>query len=109
MSVRRVVPNVAPDQLDQGRGCYAGLLGLQVAMDLGWIVTFASPSNPTAQLSVLRQGATAPVVARATVEVAAVDAVHAGAVRRGLGVVHPLTDEPWGCGASSSRTRTGWW
>jgi len=25
-----------------------------------------------------------------------VDAVHAEAIRRGLDVVHPLTDEPWG-------------
>jgi uncharacterized glyoxalase superfamily protein PhnB len=59
-------------------------------------VTFVSPSNPTAQLSVLRQDATAPVVAPVTVEVADVDAVHAEAVRRGLELVHPLTDEPWG-------------
>jgi uncharacterized glyoxalase superfamily protein PhnB len=29
-------------------------------------------------------------------EPAAVDAVHAEAVRRGLRVVYPLTDEPWG-------------
>jgi uncharacterized glyoxalase superfamily protein PhnB len=55
-----------------------------------------SPSNPTAQLSVLRQDASAPVVPQVTVEVADVDAVHAEAVRRGLAIVHPLTDEPWG-------------
>jgi uncharacterized glyoxalase superfamily protein PhnB len=63
---------------------------------MGWILTLVSPSNPTAQLSVLRQDATAPVVAQLTVEVADVDAVHAEALRRGLEVVHPLTDEPWG-------------
>jgi hypothetical protein len=49
-----------------------------------------SPSNPTAQLSVLREDATAPVGAQVTVEVADVDAVHAEAVRRGLELVHPL-------------------
>jgi putative effector of murein hydrolase len=63
-----------------------GLLGFQVAMDLGWIMTLVSPSNPTAQLSVVRQDATAPVVAQVTVEVAGVDAVHAQAVRRGLAI-----------------------
>jgi catechol 2,3-dioxygenase-like lactoylglutathione lyase family enzyme len=31
-----------------------------------------------------------------SIEVDDVDAVHAEAVRRGLRVVHPLTDEPWG-------------
>lgn len=85
-----------------------GLLGFQVAMDLGRILTLGSPSNPTAQLSVVRQDATAPVIPQVTVEVADVDAVHAEALRRGLGIVHPLTEEPWGCGASSSRTPTGW-
>ncbi len=96
MSIRRVVPNVASDKPDACRDFYAGLLGFRVAMDLGWIVTFVSPSNPTAQVSVLRKDATAPVVPQITVDVADVDAVHAEAVRRGLELVHPLTDEPWG-------------
>jgi catechol 2,3-dioxygenase-like lactoylglutathione lyase family enzyme len=96
MSIRRVVPNIASDKLEASRDFYVGLLGFQVAMDMGWILTLVSPSNPTAQLSVLRQDATAPVIAQVTVEVADVDAVHAEAVRRGLEMVHPLTDEPWG-------------
>ena len=96
MSIRRVVPNIASDKPDACRDFYAGLLGFQVAMDLGWILTFVSPTNPTAQLSVVREDATAPVVAQTTVEVADVDAVHAEAVRRGVELVYPLTEEPWG-------------
>jgi uncharacterized glyoxalase superfamily protein PhnB len=96
MSIRRVVPNVTSDTPDASRGFDAGLLGFQVGMDMGWTTTFVSPSNPTAQVSVVREDATAPVVPQFTVEVADVDAVHAEAVRRGLEVVHPLTDEPWG-------------
>jgi catechol 2,3-dioxygenase-like lactoylglutathione lyase family enzyme len=96
MSIRRVVPNIASDKLDECRDFYAGLLGFRVAMDMGWVMTFVSPSNPTAQVSVLREDASAPVVPQVTVEVADVDAVHAEAVRRGLEIVHPLTDEPWG-------------
>jgi catechol 2,3-dioxygenase-like lactoylglutathione lyase family enzyme len=34
------VPNVASDKPDASRDFYAGLLGFQVAMDMGWIVTF---------------------------------------------------------------------
>jgi catechol 2,3-dioxygenase-like lactoylglutathione lyase family enzyme len=96
MSIRRAVPNIASDKVDASRDFYVGLLGFQVAMDMGWIMTFVSPSNPTAQVSVVRQDATAPVVAQITVEVADVDAVHDEALRRGLAMVHPLTDEPWG-------------
>jgi catechol 2,3-dioxygenase-like lactoylglutathione lyase family enzyme len=90
------VPNIASNKLDECRDFYTGLLGFQVAMDMGWIMTFVSPSNPTAQLSVLREDASAPVVPHITVEVADVDAVHAETLRRGLDIVHPLTDEPWG-------------
>ena len=96
MSISRVVPNIASDKLEASRDFYTTLLGFQVAMDLGWILTLVSPSNPTAQLSVVREDATAPVIPQVTVEVADVDAVHAEAVRRGLELVHPLTDEPWG-------------
>jgi catechol 2,3-dioxygenase-like lactoylglutathione lyase family enzyme len=96
MSIRRVVPNITSDTPDDSRSFYAGLLGFQVAMDMGWIMTFVSPSNPTAQVSVVRGDASAPVVPQITVEVADVDAIHAEAVRRGLDIVHPLTDEPWG-------------
>jgi catechol 2,3-dioxygenase-like lactoylglutathione lyase family enzyme len=96
MSIRRVVPNIASDDPAACRDFYAGLLGFRVAMDMGWIMTFASPSNPTAQVSLLTADASAPVVPQVSVEVADVDAVHAEAVRRGLEIVHPLTDEPWG-------------
>jgi catechol 2,3-dioxygenase-like lactoylglutathione lyase family enzyme len=61
-----------------------------------WIMTLVSPSNPTAQVSVLRQDASAAVIPQLTVEVADVGAVHADGLRRGLELVHPLTDEPWG-------------
>ena len=96
MSIRRAVPNIVSVTPDESRSFYAGLLGFQVAMDMGWIITFVSPSNPTAQVSVVREDASAPVVPQITVEVGDVDAIHAEAMRRGLDIVHPLTDEPWG-------------
>jgi catechol 2,3-dioxygenase-like lactoylglutathione lyase family enzyme len=96
MSIRRAVPNIVSDTPDESRSFYAGLLGFQVAMDMGWIITFVSPSNPTAQVSVVHEDASAPVVPQITGEVGDVDAIHAEAMRRGLDIVHPLTDEPWG-------------
>jgi len=95
MSVSRVVPNIRSDRFDECRTFYVELLGFEVAMDMGWIMTFVSPTNPTAQISVMRSDATAPVVPQLSVEVADVDAVHAEAVRRGLEIVYPLTDESW--------------
>jgi predicted enzyme related to lactoylglutathione lyase len=75
---------------------YAEVLGLEVVMDLGWIVTFAAPDNPRAQISVMRQDASASVQPDVSIEVDDVDAAHAAAQRLGCEIVHPLTDEPWG-------------
>lgn len=82
--------------MDESREFYVGLLGFDVAMDMDWVVTFASPMNPTAQVTVMKRDATSPVQPQLSVEVSDVDAVHADAVRRGDEVVYPLTDEPWG-------------
>ena len=96
MSVRRVVPDINSARVDESREFYVGVLGFKVAMDLGWVVTFASPTNPTAQITIIRDDGSSRVVPQVTVEVEDVDAVHAEAVRRGAEVVYPLTDERWG-------------
>ena len=96
MSIRRVVPNIQTERSDESREFWSGLLGFRLGMDQGWIQTFVSPSNPTAQVSIIRADQSAPVVAAISVEVGDVDRIHAEAERRGLEIVHPLTDEPWG-------------
>ena len=97
MSIRRVVPNIKSKLLDESRAFYVDLLGFQVAMDMGFIVTLVSPNNPTAQISLLRdeEGSTTPHP-HLSIEVADVDEVHGRATERGLKIIYPLTDEPWG-------------
>ena len=75
---------------------YTGVLGLQVVMDHGWIVTLSDPQRPDAQLSLVTHDESAPVVPGASIEVDDVDAAYRLAVERGAEIVHPLTDEPWG-------------
>jgi predicted enzyme related to lactoylglutathione lyase len=96
MTIRRVVPNFRSADPAGSRAFYERVLGLELGMDMGWIVTFVSPDNPTAQVGLIRADATAPVHPDASVEVADVDAAHARAVDHGCEIVHPLTDEPWG-------------
>jgi catechol 2,3-dioxygenase-like lactoylglutathione lyase family enzyme len=95
VSVRRVVPNVRSEDVAASRGFY-GLLGFEEAMDLGWIVTLASPVAPGAQVSFMAADLTAPVVADMSVEVDDVDAVYAAVRGSGAEIVHPLQDEEWG-------------
>jgi predicted enzyme related to lactoylglutathione lyase len=96
MSIRRVVPNLPSDRFDESRAFYADFLGFRVAMDMGWVMTFASPDNPTPQITLLAGSDAAGPHPHISIEVSDVDAVHADAVARGLTIVYPLTDEPWG-------------
>ncbi len=96
VSVRRVVPDFQAPEPAAAAEFYAQVLGLEVVMDLGWIVTFAAPDNPAAQISVMRQDATASVQPDVSIEVDDVDAAYAAAQRLGREILHPLTDEPWG-------------
>lgn len=98
MTISRVVPNLVSSDMEASRAFYVDFLGFKVVMDLGWIVTYASPTNPTAQISISPGDALGGQQMRPylSIEVDDVDAVHAAALARGYDVVHPLTDEPWG-------------
>ena len=100
MTIRRAIPNLLSGDLAATRDFYAGFLGFDVAMDEEGFMMFASPDNRTAQVTIadkhtpgLDRGIRE---ARVSVEVSDVDALHEDAVRRGLEIVYPLTDEPWG-------------
>jgi uncharacterized glyoxalase superfamily protein PhnB len=95
MSVRRVMPDIQSDALEESRDFY-GLLGLEEVMNLGWVMTLASPSNPTAQVTFMSHDATAPVTPDMSVEVADVDAAYAAMTESGAEIVRELRDEEWG-------------
>ncbi|MER7808307.1 VOC family protein [Streptomyces sp900116325] len=95
MAVRRVVPNIRSEAVPESRAFY-GLLGLEEVMNHGWIMTLASPSAPTAQLSFVTEDRTAPVVPDMSVEVDDVDAAYAVVRDSGAEILHPLQDEEWG-------------
>ncbi|WP_327140452.1 VOC family protein [Nocardia sp. NBC_01327] len=94
MSIRRVVPDITTADLAESRKFY-GLIGFEEVMDLGWVVTMASPSNPTAQVTLVQPGADYEQP-DFSVEVADVDAVHETLTAAGADIVYALRDEPWG-------------
>jgi predicted enzyme related to lactoylglutathione lyase len=96
MAVRRVMPDFQAPDPGTSRTFFSEVLGLEVLMDMGWIVTYGVPGDPGTQISLISSDATAPVVPDVSVEVDDVDAAWAAVQRLGCQVVHPLTDEPWG-------------
>lgn len=90
----RAVPNIKSERPAETRDLFVELLGFEVAMDIGWIVTVTSPTNPAVQVSIIsNDDMAAPGI---SVGVDDVDAVHAKAVEQGLDIVYPLRDEEWG-------------
>ena len=96
MSIKRVVPDIMSESMDESRKFYTEFLGFDLAMDMGWVLTFASPSNPTAQITVVRRTEETAPQPNMSIEVEDVDAVHAKALELGLPIVYPMTNEPWG-------------
>jgi catechol 2,3-dioxygenase-like lactoylglutathione lyase family enzyme len=94
MTISRAVPNIRSDRPVETRDFFAELFGFEVAMDLGWVMTLASPDDPAVQITIVSSDdMAAPGI---TVGVADVDAVHAKAVEQGLEIAYPLRDEAWG-------------
>jgi uncharacterized glyoxalase superfamily protein PhnB len=94
VTISRAVPNIQAERPAETRDLFVELLGFEVAMDMGWIVTVASPTNPSVQVSIIsNDDMAAPGI---SVGVADVDAVHAKAVEQGYDIVYPLRDEEWG-------------
>jgi catechol 2,3-dioxygenase-like lactoylglutathione lyase family enzyme len=94
MTIRRATPDIRTTDMAASREFYQRL-GFEEAMDLGWVVTMASPSNPTAQVLLVGPEAekSQPDM---SVEVDDVDAVHERMLAAGADIVYPLRDEQWG-------------
>ncbi len=100
MAIQRIVPYLESADFDAVKEFYVGVLGLEVAMEEPGLdfLGLSSPDNSSAQIVVAAAGVEKPQphmgIDLGSPE--AVDAAHDAAVRDGLEVVYPLTDEPWG-------------
>lgn len=97
MAVKRIVSNIASAQVDAARAFYEGVLGMDVIMDLGWILTFAAQGASAApQISIASEGGSGTPVPDISVEVDNFDEVHQRAAAAGLSIEYGPAQEPWG-------------
>jgi catechol 2,3-dioxygenase-like lactoylglutathione lyase family enzyme len=96
MAVRRIVANIAAEQVAAGEAFYGGVLTMRVVMDLGWIVTFAAEGAAAPQVSVAREGGSGTSVPDLSIEVDDFDAVHQRAIAGGFTIEYGPVAEPWG-------------
>ena len=95
----RIVPNIYSDDLEKSRQFYIVFLGMELVMDMKWILTFASKNNPLAQISVLQNENKIRPDNKAiflSIEMSDVDAMYAKAQKSDYNITYQITDEPWG-------------
>jgi catechol 2,3-dioxygenase-like lactoylglutathione lyase family enzyme len=95
MTVRRIVPNIKADPA-KAHVFYGELLGLDLVMDHGWIVTFASGERMAPQISIASEGGSGTSVPGLSIEVDDIEDIYHRAKKAGFRIVYDLIREPWG-------------
>lgn len=96
MTVIRIVPNIEMHNPEVARSFYEDVFGLQLVMDLGWILTFASDKDAAPQVSIASEGGSGTQVPDMSIEVDDVDTVYERARASGCKILYELRDEDWG-------------
>ena len=91
------MPNIRTDKVEESKRFYTELIGLNLVMNLDWILMFASPSNETAQVSILKGDKFKSNDGFSiTIEVENVDEMHEKVLAQGIKPTYALTTEKYG-------------
>lgn len=96
MVVTRVVPNVGTEQQDAAKAFYGDILGMTLAMDHGWIITFVGSGTATPQISFATEGGSGTPVPDFSIEVDDLAEAHRRIVAAGYLPEYGPVTEPWG-------------
>ena len=96
MQVRRIVANLAAADPARVDAFYRDVLGLDLAMDHGWIRTYVGPAAAPVQLSVASEGGGGTPVPHLSIEVDDLAEALRRVTAAGAPVVYGPVDEPWG-------------
>ena len=96
MKVNRIVANIAAPDPGAAKRFYVDALGLDVLMDMGWIITYGSAERMTVQVSAMSEGGSGTPVPDLSVEVDDVDEALRRMRAGGFEIVYGPADEPWG-------------
>lgn len=96
MQVKRIIANIRTEDPTLADRFYRDILGLELAMDHGWIRTYASLSHMTVQLSVAQEGGSGTDVPDLSVEVDDLEEALRRVKAAGIPLAYGPTREPWG-------------
>jgi catechol 2,3-dioxygenase-like lactoylglutathione lyase family enzyme len=96
MKVKRIVANVGTPAPASAERFYRDVLGLEVLMDMGWIVTYGLHDKATVQISVMSEGGSGASVPDLSIEVDDLAAALARVKQAKIPIEYGPADEPWG-------------
>jgi catechol 2,3-dioxygenase-like lactoylglutathione lyase family enzyme len=95
MKVKRIVANIATEDVAKAKRFYRDLLGLEILMDHGWLVTYGSAEKMTVQVGVATQGGSDTPVPDLSIEVDDVEEALARIKKAKIRIEYGPADEPW--------------
>lgn len=96
MGVKRVVVNVTTGDMAAARRFYGELLGMEVAMDHGWIITLVGAGQSRPQISFASEGGSGTLVPDLSIEVDDLHALLETLLAAGHQPEYGPVREPWG-------------
>ncbi|MDX8494583.1 VOC family protein [Mesorhizobium sp. VK22B] len=95
MKVRRIVANIATQDIAAAKRFYQDVLGLDLLMEMGWIATYGSHETMSVQISFMAQGGSGTPVPDLSIEVDDVDEALDRMRNAGFAIEYGPADEPW--------------
>jgi catechol 2,3-dioxygenase-like lactoylglutathione lyase family enzyme len=96
MKVKRIVANLTAPEPAAAKHFYQELLGLEVLMDLGWIVTLGSSAKMSVQVSIASEGGSGTPVPDLSVEVDDLEEALSRMQKAQVPIEYGPVTEPWG-------------
>ena len=95
MKVKRIVADIATQDVRAAKLFYQEVLGLRVLMDQSWIVTYGMDEQMSIQLSFASQGGSGTPVPDLSIEVDDVDEALERMIAAGFVITYGPVNEPW--------------
>ena len=96
MTVKRIVSNIATQNMGAAQAFYGEIFDLEILMDLGWITTYGTTEKAPVQLSIATQGGSGTEVPDVSIEVDNLDDGLTRIKTASLPITYGPVDEPWG-------------
>ena len=96
MHVKRIVANIAAENVAAARRFYQDILGLDLLMDHGWIATYGSSQKMSVQVSIASEGGSDTPVPDLSIEVDDLDTALQRMKKAKVAIEYGPASEPWG-------------